>query len=279
MVCVAASKMKGLLCKVVSNSAHPLMHHHDTCVVGTEVWILCFQIQELLEHLPPSGAFKHGPTYIYRLWRGLLDDWLGRGGDVYIVSPLFDSRRLADILLLLVKHRLAGSRVHLFTLARCDPELKFPKIYKEAKDMVKTIKAPNKNRLIAEERLKLATQRLDAKFGRFHCKFIGFCSGDDAELLLTSASFHKFHLQAEGGDTVLHTKLPAKELINSYISPLGLAHQLAVDTPSPSSSAAPSEVPSEATTPVGSQPTVLGSASPKGAMYVSAEEEHPASVR
>lgn len=224
------------------------------------------QVQELLEHLPASGAFKHGPTYIYRLWRGLLDDWVGRGGDVYIVSPLFDARRLADILLILVKHRLTGSRVHLFTMERCDPDFKFPKMFREAKDLVKAIKGRNKNRLVAEERLKLATQRLDAKFGRFHCKLISYCGGDDAEVLLTSASFHKFHFQAESGDTVLHAKLTPKELINSYISPLGLAHQVPVDTPSPSeSSMVPSEDP-EATTPVGSQPpTPLDS--PAGAYY------------
>ncbi len=60
----------------------------------------------MLDHLPVAGAIKHGPSYIYRLWKGLLDQWISTAGTVYVVSPLFDAKRVADILLLLVKHKV-----------------------------------------------------------------------------------------------------------------------------------------------------------------------------
>lgn len=83
----------------------------------------------MLNSLPASGAFKQGPSYVYRLWRGLLDAWIAAAGaDVYVVTPLLDAKRLSDVLLMLVKHKLSGTRVHLMCLNRCDADAKFPKV-------------------------------------------------------------------------------------------------------------------------------------------------------
>jgi hypothetical protein len=86
-------------------------------------------VRDLLNSLPASGAFKQGPSYVYRLWRGLLDAWIAAAGaDVYVVTPLLDAKRLSDVLLMLVKHKLSGTRVHLMCLNRCDADAKFPKV-------------------------------------------------------------------------------------------------------------------------------------------------------
>ena len=204
------------------------------------------QLHELLHHLPPNGAFKHGPTYVYRLWRGLLDQWIGQGGDIYVASPLLDARRLADIILLLIKHRLSGSRVHVLTMARCDPDVKYSKVYKEAKQMIKDIRLPGtkcKKRLITDERLTVACQRLDARFGRFHCKLIAHCNSDVGELMVTSASFHKFHFHYESGDLVIFFRMHVADLMTNYISPLGMTLTMGGPTPSMTPSATPSVTP------------------------------------
>ena len=226
-----------------------------TCIV----FCTCsLQVQDLLEHLPQSGAIKHGPTYIYRLWRGLLDQWISRGGDIYIISPLLDSRRLADVLLILVKHRLAPSRLHIFTMPKCDGEAKFSRVFKDAKEMIRKIKGPNKKRLVAEERMKLAIQRLEAKFGRFHCKIIASCVGNEAEVMVTSASFHKWHYEFESGDIVCHFRLSTEELITHYLAPLGLEHQLLMESASPASTSATTTPSTTPLTPPGDVPCLPG---------------------
>ncbi len=84
----------------------------------TNGFSIYFQLPELLEHLPVAGAIKHGPTYCYRLWKGLLDQWMSTDGTVYVITPLLDSKRLADILLLLVKHKVIHLRLR-FGRATC----------------------------------------------------------------------------------------------------------------------------------------------------------------
>ena len=208
---------------------------------------LCFQVTSLLDRLPGTGAFKHGPSYIYRLWRGLLDHWVSQGGDVYVVTPQLDSRRLADILLVLVKHKLSRSRLHLYTMTKCDIDKPYTKVLKEARDIIKDLKAPNKKRLVVDERLKHAEQRLDVRFGRLYCKLIAVCHEERAEVLSTSASFHKWHFDLECGDTVVHFDLRPKDLINNYLAPLGMAHQVLLNsqTPSPTEDVHfPSQLPS-----------------------------------
>lgn len=206
-----------------------------------------YTLSDLTAHLPPGGAYKHGPTYIYRLWRTLLDQWIGVvGADVYVITPLLDARRLADILLMLVKHKFSRSRVHIYTLHRCDGEHKFSRVYREARDLLQELKAPNKNRLLSDERVKFAAQRLQVKFGRFHCKMIALRVDASAEMLTTSASFHRWHFELESGDTVLHVRMAADELVSNYIAPLGLEHQPSRgldeddDSPSMSPSMSPS---------------------------------------
>jgi len=121
-----------MLCFVADITSHP-----NRKIVFMFYFARAFQLSDLTAHLPPGGAYKHGPTYIYRLWRTLLDQWIGvAGADVYVVTPLLDARRLADILLMLVKHKLTRSRVHVYTLHRCDAEHKFSRVYKEARDLL-----------------------------------------------------------------------------------------------------------------------------------------------
>ena len=210
------------------------------------------QVNDLLDRLPGTGAFKHGQNYIYRLWRGLIEHWVAQGGDVYVVTPQIDARRLADILLILVKHKLSTSRMHIYTMNKCDLDKTYAKVLKDARDVIKALKAPSGKRLVADERLKHAEQRVDVRYGRLYCKLIAVCFQDRAEALLTSASFHKWHFDIECGDTLVHFDLRPKDLINNYLAPLGLAHQLLSDshTPSPTDDVHfPSQLPSPLPTP------------------------------
>jgi hypothetical protein len=191
-------------------------------------------VHDLLDHLPPTGALKHGPTYIYRLWRGLLDQWAGRGGDLYVITPLIDAKRVADLLLTLVKHRSSRTRAQVFTMPNCDGDIKWAKVVKDAKEILRELKSPNKKRLVADERIHLAEERLSARFGRFHCKMVATCNLETglAEILLSSASFHKYHFDLESGDTAVYFKLSAESLVNNYLAPLGLEQQVSlVDSP------------------------------------------------
>lgn len=188
--------------------------------------------------LPTTGAIKNGPRYVYNLWRGLIDTWLGYPmavpglhenpedsiGHVYIISPLIDSKRLADVLLLLIKHRLTSCRLHIYTMQRCSGEDgKFERVFKDAKEMVRGIRDPTtKRRAVVEERLRQALTRIDIRFGRFQTKMVAYHREDYAELLLTSANFHAWNFAHENSDSVCYLRLPSSDLKQSYLTPLGL---------------------------------------------------------
>ena len=197
------------------------------------------QANDLLVQLPTTGAIKHGPRYVYRLWRALIDTWLGypsspnvgiqlddNGGHVYIISPLIDSKRIADLLLLLVKHRLSHCRMHIYTMQRCSGEDgKFERVFKDAKEMVRGLRDPvTKKRVVVEERLKKALARLDIRFGRFQTKMIAYSRDDFAELLTTSANFHSWNFVHDNTDNVCYFRLPAADLKHCYLDPLGLGN-------------------------------------------------------
>jgi len=181
---------------------------------------------DLLEHIPTSGAIRNGPTFVYRLWKGLLDQWISSEGRVYLITPLMDAKRLADVILMVAKHKRSKSRVQLYTNIRCDGELKYPKVYKQAKQMVMELKNSNKKRLIVDDRLKLALERLDVKFGSFHVKLLAWCSPQYTEVLLTSASAHAMHFHHEHADQVLFMRMHSDEFTKNYLAPLGLAPKL-----------------------------------------------------
>ena len=140
-----------------------------------------------------------------------------------MVTPLLDAKRVADLMLVMVKHRLSRSQMTLLTTQRCDSEDKFPKVFKHAKDMLRDLKAPNKKRLVVEERLKLALERLEVKYGTFHCRFIAATRGDTTEMLLTSANFHNWHFYYDHSDLVVFLRMPTEDFRLHYLEPLGIA--------------------------------------------------------
>ncbi len=107
---------------------------------------------------------------------------------------------------------------------RCDGEVKFPKIYKNARQMLKNLKNPNTGKkLIVDERLLAALKRFDAKFGAFHCKLIACVREETTEMLLTSANFHNWHFHYDHSDMVVYFRLPTDDFRDFYLEPLGLA--------------------------------------------------------
>ncbi len=112
-------------------------------------------------------------------------------------------------------------------MSRCDGDTKFPKVYKHARHMLKTLKNPNTGKkLIVDERLNQALKRVDTKFGGFHLKLIACVRNETTELLLTSANFHNWHFHYDHSDMVVYFRLPTDDFRESYLEPLGLvAHQ------------------------------------------------------
>ena len=112
-------------------------------------------------------------------------------------------------------------------MSRCDGDTKFPKVYKHARHMLKTLKNPNTGKkLIVDERLNQALKRVDSKFGGFHLKLIACVRNETTELLLTSANFHNWHFHYDHSDMVVYFRLPTDDFRESYLEPLGLvAHK------------------------------------------------------
>ena len=133
-----------------------------------------------------------------------------------------DAIRLKDILLMIIKHRQSTCRVRIATLLKCDGDDRFHKMCLKAKNLIRELKGPNRKRLISEERLRSALDSIDVRIGNFNCKFAAVCYDNRAELLLTSANFHKMHFDVDKGDTVAYLSFAAEDFYGAYIEPLGL---------------------------------------------------------
>ena len=145
---------------------------------------------------------------------------------MYISSPLLDAMRMRDILLLLIKHRCSRTQLKLCTQPKCDGESKYPRILKLARDMIKTYKGPKKKRLISDERLKGAVEAVDVKFALFNCKFIAVSFEEKTDMLISSASFHKWHFDFDSGDLCTLVQMSTDDFRQNYLEPLGLAHMV-----------------------------------------------------
>lgn len=136
-----------------------------------------------------------------------------------------DARRLADVILLLVKHRLSVARVVILTLAQCDDGQSAVNVLAAAKKMLQQMRGPNGRRLVADRRLTLADEHIELRRVKdgLYSKLIAVCLPSGmGEIMLTSASYHRTHFEADTSDTVTFFRVRADELAQSYLAPLGL---------------------------------------------------------
>lgn len=182
-------------------------------------------VQDLLDQIPEGGGIMQH-DFIMRLWKSLLDDWFGVGAMVYIVTPRIDSERLLQMLLLMLRNKGTGFGVTLVTPAKMSDGDKFSKVMDMTKRRLKEVKvlatSGHQKRLVSEVKMQWALDTLQIKHEEFSTNFIAAYKDEEAEVLTTTAHFHKSHFHFNQKDNVCYNRLPTPDLKRNYLLPLNV---------------------------------------------------------
>ncbi|WAR18213.1 hypothetical protein MAR_000051 [Mya arenaria] len=158
---------------------------------------------------------RDGSTYIYRLWRSLLHNWLADPDrKVYIVTPFLDATRLTDICNIVIQHRIEANLDSIYVRQKCD---------ENGFGTIQQVKKQTLDKYDAKEQMYIEYKIFSAMiypFKRFHAKFIGCMKGNEAEVLSTSANFHGDHFDYSNMETVHYQKMSDVEFISKFLGPI-----------------------------------------------------------
>jgi len=168
-----------------------------------------------------GGIMMH--DFIMKMWKRLLDDWMGCGATLYIVTPRIDEERLFQLFLLMIRNKGTEFHVTLVTPTKTDG-IKFLKVLNITRRMMKKARTPRtQKRLLSDVKLHWAMNKLSIHHADFSTNFVAGLLDDDAEVLSTTAQFNKKHFHTNQRDTVSYNKMSADDLRRNFLFPLGLS--------------------------------------------------------
>lgn len=181
------------------------------------------EVQDLIDMIPDGGGIMMN-DFIMKLWKNLLDDWMGCGATIYVVTPRIDEERLFQLFLLMIRNKGTGFHISLVTPAKSSQDnVKFIKVLDTAKRMMKKTRTPREQkRLVSDVKMHWAMSNLHMHHMDFSTNFIAGFKDDEAELLSTTAHFHKSHFHSNQRDNVIYNRITTDELRRNYLFPLGL---------------------------------------------------------
>jgi len=166
-----------------------------------------------LKEISRTFSVKDGISYVYPLWKELLDRWFSnKKREVYIVSPFLDPERLRDVCQLMLKNQ-ADNLALFYVRNKCHWKKCLPFV----EDAV--LNAPfgkvNAKFIKASVFAKIKTPQT-----HFHAKFIASVTGDTAEVLITTANFHCCHFENDRCDTVFYQKMSKQNFMDNMLAPI-----------------------------------------------------------
>lgn len=187
------------------------------CCIHVQCNYIYFQLSEsALQHQLTklqTGAVKDGPTYIYKIWKSLLNKWFSDGNyHVFIATPFLDSDRLDDICKLVLKNKLTASVDALYVRRQCD-------IDKDISDVKRT----TQQRFAPQDQVFIEYKIYSSiiyPLTHFHAKFIAGIKDDRAEVLITSANFHAENFVRPNAENIMYGEMSASEFTAKYLRPI-----------------------------------------------------------
>lgn len=162
--------------------------------------------------------------YIMKLWKSLIDDWLGCGAQIYIVTPRIDEERLFQIYLLMIRNKGTAFTITLVTPEKSADGDRFKKTLETTKRMMKKTRTTRQQkRLVSDIKMQWAMDTLIVHHESFSTNFVAASKDDEAEVLTTTAHFHKSHFHKNQKDNVCYNKLASADLGRNYLFPLGVS--------------------------------------------------------
>ncbi|KAK3583324.1 hypothetical protein CHS0354_038934 [Potamilus streckersoni] len=160
-----------------------------------------------------TPCVKDGSTYIYKLWKSLLNYWFkDTNRKVYLVSPFLDADRLVDVCHLIIQNRLTANLDIFYVNQQCNRE---QRIFEVKQKALKSFDA--KDQMFVEYKIYSS---IVYPMQKFHCKFIAAIKDEQAEILVTSASFHGDHFTCSNMDTLHFSTMSESEFIEKFLCPI-----------------------------------------------------------
>lgn len=179
------------------------------------------EVQDLLDMIPEGGGIMQN-DFIMRLWKSLIDDWLGCGATLYIVTPRIDEERLFQLFLLMIRNKGTASQATLVTPVKFQG-VQFKKVLDTTRRMMKKTRTPrSQKRLVSDVKMQWAFENLHVHHESFTTNFIAAFKDEEAEVLTTTAHFHKSHFHSNQKDNVCYNKLSTTDLKRNYLFPLNV---------------------------------------------------------
>ncbi|XP_033735719.1 uncharacterized protein LOC117324153 isoform X2 [Pecten maximus] len=157
-----------------------------------------------------QGCVLDGPTVIYPLWKDLLNHWFSnQANKVYIATPFIDTARLLDICQLVLKHKLTANLEAFYVRLNCDHKLQISDIRRNAQNQLEP-----KDQVFIEYKVY---NRFVYPLKRFHAKFLACVNNGQAQVMVTSASFHADHFHSPNLESVLFLTMSEAEFTHRYL--------------------------------------------------------------
>ncbi|XP_060069061.1 uncharacterized protein LOC132549158 [Ylistrum balloti] len=156
------------------------------------------------------GCVQDGPTVVYPLWKALLDHWFSDGANkVYIATPFLDTVRLQDICHLVLKHKFTANLEAFYVRQNCDHRLQISDIRRNAQNQLEP-----KDQVFIEYKVYNKTVY---PLKRFNSKFLACVNNGQAQVMVTSASFHADHFHFPNLESVLFLTMSEADFIHRYL--------------------------------------------------------------
>ncbi|KAL3874356.1 hypothetical protein ACJMK2_037384 [Sinanodonta woodiana] len=160
-----------------------------------------------------TPCVKDGSTYIYKLWKSLLNYWFKDTKiKVYLVSPFLDAERLVDLCKLIIQNRLTANLDVFYVNQQCSKE---QRIFEVKQKALKSFDA--KEQMFVEYKIYSS---IVYPLQKFDCKFIASVKDEQADILVTSASFHGDHFTCSNMNTIHFFTMTEAEFIRKFLCPI-----------------------------------------------------------
>ncbi|KAK3093344.1 hypothetical protein FSP39_014291 [Pinctada imbricata] len=173
-----------------------------------------YSMSEQLQTLR-NACVKDGGTYIYQLWKNLLNSWLSDSKNkVFIVTPFLDSGKLKDICNIVLSKQHSANINRFYVRQKCDDPLFLMDIIR-----ISTAKFTVAEKMVIKKEI---INKMVCDFtSRFHCKFIACVKEDNsAEVLVTSANFTRQHFNCSNAESVFYQDMTVEQFRSRFLQPL-----------------------------------------------------------
>lgn len=183
------------------------------------------KLRKALDYLK-LPAFKPGKSFVYRLWKALLHQWLSNSNcEVYLVTPFLDVKRMTDICNIVIEHSGTANIEAFYVREKCfkgyyeggnNVEMKISDIIRKVK-RDKNYRTPSISSTIERKIFQKVRKTTDQYF---HAKLIACTSGNNAMVLVTSANFAYANFDIDNYETVVYHEMSTVEFSKRFIEHL-----------------------------------------------------------